>query len=59
MEEKQINIMDLVMLAWHRLWIIVLAAVVCAAGAFSYCKFFLTPSYSVYTCNKRRCYNYL
>lgn len=46
MEEKQINIMDLVMLAWHRLWIIILAAVVCAAGVFSYCKFLLTPSYS-------------
>lgn len=46
MEEKTINVMDLVMLAWHRLWIIILAAIVCAAGAFSYCKFFLTPSYS-------------
>ena len=46
MEEKTINIMDLVMLAWQKLWIIVIAAVVCAAGAFGYCKFFLTPSYS-------------
>lgn len=46
MEEKTINIMDLVMLAWRRIWIIILAAIVCAAGAFSYCKFFLTPSYS-------------
>ncbi len=46
MEEKTINIMDLVMLAWRRIWIIILAAVVFAAGAFSYCKFFLTPSYS-------------
>lgn len=46
MEEKTINIMDLVMLAWRRIWIIVLAAVVFAAGAFSYCKFFITPSYS-------------
>lgn len=46
MEEKTINIMDLVMLAWRRIWIIILAAVVCAAGAFSYCKLFITPSYS-------------
>lgn len=46
MEEKTINIMDLVLLAWRRLWILLLVAVICAAGAFSYCKFFLTPSYS-------------
>lgn len=46
MEEKTINIMDLVMLAWRRIWIIILAAVVCAAVAFSYCKLFVTPSYS-------------
>lgn len=46
MEEKTINIMDLVTLAWHRLWILILVAVICATGAFSYCKFFLTPSYS-------------
>ena len=46
MEEKTINIMDLVMLAWRHIWIIILAAVVFAASAFSYCKFLLTPSYS-------------
>lgn len=46
MEEKTINIMDLVMLAWRRLWIIAIAAVVFASAAFGYCKFFLTPSYS-------------
>ncbi len=46
MEEKTINIMDLVMLAWHRLWILLLAAMVCAVAVFSYCKFFITPSYS-------------
>ena len=46
MEEKTINIMDLLMIALRWLWLIVLAAVVFAAGAFSYCKFFLTPSYS-------------
>lgn len=46
MEEKTINIMDLVMLALRHIWIIILTAVVFAAGAFSYCKFFVTPSYS-------------
>ncbi len=46
MEEKTINIMDLVMLAWRYIWIIILTAVVFAAGAFGYCKIFLTPAYS-------------
>lgn len=46
MEEKTINIMDLLMLAWRRIWIIALAAVVFATAAFGYCKFFLTPAYS-------------
>lgn len=46
MEEKTINIMDLVMLGMRRIWIIILAAVVFAACVFSYCKFFITPSYS-------------
>ena len=46
MEQKAINIMDLMLLAWRRLWIIILTAIVFAAGVFSYCKFFVTPSYS-------------
>lgn len=46
MEEKTINIMDLVMLAWRRLWIIALAAVIFAVSAYSYCSFFVTPTYS-------------
>ena len=46
MEEKTINIMDLVMLAWRRIWVIILATIVFASAAFSYCKFLLTPSYS-------------
>ena len=36
MEEKTINIMDLVMLAWRRIWIIILASVVFAVAAFGY-----------------------
>lgn len=46
MEEKTINIMDMLMLALRRLWILVLASAVCAASAFGYCKFFVTPTYS-------------
>ena len=46
MEEKTINVMDLVMLAWRRIWILVIAAVVCAAVVFSYCKILVTPTYS-------------
>lgn len=46
MEEKTINIMDLVMIAWRRIWVIILAAVVFAVSAFCYCEFFLTPVYS-------------
>ncbi len=43
MEEKSINVMELFMLAWRRLWIIVLTAIVFAAGAYSYNKFLVTP----------------
>ena len=46
MEEKTINIMDLFMLAWRRIWIIILAMVVVASATFGYCKLFVTPSYS-------------
>lgn len=46
MEEKTINLTDLLMLAWRRLWIIILAAVCCAAIAFTYCKYFVVAKYS-------------
>lgn len=46
MEEKRIEIMDILNLAWRRLWLIVLAFVICAAAAFSYCNFLITPRYS-------------
>ncbi len=46
MEENKINIIDLLTLAWRRLWILILAAAICASAAFCYCKFMLTPSYS-------------
>ena len=46
MEEKTINITDLFMIAWRRLWVIILVAVIFAISAFAYCKLFLTPKYS-------------
>ncbi len=46
MEEKKIDLMGLLMLAWRRLWVIVLSAIIFAAGAFCYNKFFVTPVYS-------------
>ncbi len=46
MEEKTINVMDLVMIAWRRIWVIILAVVVFAAAAFCYCEIVLTPKYS-------------
>lgn len=46
MEENKINIIDLLTLAWRRLWILILVAAICASAAFCYCKFMLTPSYS-------------
>ncbi len=46
MEEKTINVMDLLLLAWRRLWVIILVAIIFAAGAFGYNKFLVTPLYS-------------
>lgn len=46
MEEKTLNITDLLLLAWRHIWAIILTAIVFAASVFSYCKFFITPSYS-------------
>lgn len=46
MEEKTINIMDLVMLGLRHIWAIILAAVIFAGATFGYCKLFITPSYS-------------
>ncbi len=43
MEEKTINVMELVMLAWRRLWVLILSAIVFAAATFSYCEFLVTP----------------
>lgn len=42
---NEITVMSLLKLAWRRIWAIILAAVIFAATAFSYCKFFATPKY--------------
>ena len=47
MEDDEIEI-DLVALAkalWHRLWAIILAAVIVGGAAFSYARFYITPMY--------------
>ena len=43
---KEITLMYLFDLAIRRLWALILAAVVFAAGAFCYCKFLAVPQYS-------------
>ena len=46
MEEKTINIMDLVLVGLRHIWVIILAAVVFAGATFGYCEFLLTPTYT-------------
>lgn len=41
-----ISLMYFLQLAWKRLWALLLAMVVFAAGAFCYCKFLATPRYT-------------
>lgn len=42
---QEIDILKLLGAIWHRAWIVVVAAVVCGAAAFSYATFFVTPTY--------------
>ncbi|MBO4265373.1 MAG: hypothetical protein J5922_04780 [Clostridia bacterium] len=42
----EIDIKKLVMAFWHKIWFIVLASGLCAALAFSYAAFIVTPQYS-------------
>ncbi len=43
---KEISLMYILNLALRRIWALILAAVVFAAGAFCYCKFLATPEYT-------------
>lgn len=44
-EETEIDLLRLLLACWHRLWIIILAAVLCAGLGFCYAKFLITPEY--------------
>ncbi len=43
---KELSLINLLELAWKRLWALICAAVICAVGIFSYCHFFAVPRYS-------------
>lgn len=48
-EYQEIDLLRLLRAFWHRAWLIVLAAIVCAAAGFSYARFFITPTYQATT----------
>ena len=41
----EIDLKHLLLVIWHRLWLIILAGLVCAGVAFAYAWFFVTPTY--------------
>ncbi|MBE6732874.1 MAG: hypothetical protein E7561_02625 [Ruminococcaceae bacterium] len=43
---RDISLMYILNLALRRIWVLILAAIVFAAGAFCYCKFLATPEYT-------------
>jgi capsular polysaccharide biosynthesis protein len=45
-DENEIDLLALARVLWHRAWLIVLAAIVVAAGAFGYTFCFVTPQYT-------------
>lgn len=40
------SVMYFIRLGLHRLWALILAGIICAAGAFCYCRFFTAPYYT-------------
>lgn len=44
-EEVEIDLLKLLLACWHRLWIIILATILCAGIGFSSAKFLVTPKY--------------
>lgn len=44
--ETEIDLMRLAKLLWHKLWLILLVAILCAGLAFCYSRFLITPQYS-------------
>lgn len=41
----EIDVLHLLNVIWHKIWIVVIAAALCGAIAFSYASFFITPKY--------------
>ena len=48
-EYQEIDLLRLLRAFWHRAWLIVIAAIICAAAGFSYARFFITPTYQAST----------
>ena len=48
-EYQEIDLLKLLRAFWHRAWLIVLAAIVCAGIGFGYARFFITPTYQAST----------
>ncbi|MBR2043805.1 MAG: hypothetical protein IJ946_05650 [Clostridia bacterium] len=46
---NEISLSSIVSIILHRIWLVVIVAVLCAAIAFSYCSFIATPVYSART----------
>lgn len=44
----EIDLLRLIKAIWHRIWIVILACVLCAAGAYSYARFAIAPVYQAY-----------
>lgn len=45
-DEVEIDLLELLMALWHRMWLIILAAVLFGGGAGAFSKFVLTPQYT-------------
>lgn len=48
-EYQEIDLLRLLRAFWHRAWLIVIAAILCAAAGFAYARFFITPTYQAST----------
>ena len=45
-EIYEIDLLRIIRVLWHRIWILILAAILAGAAAFSYARFLVTPQYS-------------
>ena len=44
----EIDVLRMFRAIWHRIWIVILACVLCAGAAFAYARFAITPMYRAY-----------